>query len=435
MKRKIAFLTLFFSLSLILVGCNGGETTGNKPVVYTSFYPIKDLVKSIAGDTLEVRSFMPENKEPHLWEPTPKDMKKLAKADLLVVNGANLESWLPLVRDALPNLPVLVLSDSVELITYRGAAAIGDFQYMAEYDAKKSEKYKIYFGHTHEDLMRIAFIENNDNKSFEELVKLGKKTMEQKGALVRQKSHIDVEPGAVYSIEMGHESGEITYNFPNDGKWVFVSDRLSERLLSYDLLGPDGDKLDVKSVLEGSTSSLDKITYDPHSWLSVKNAKRYINSIFDEFVKRYPENEDLYKRAKTEKISELTDLEFGYRDKFKNLKLKEFVVTHNAYAYLARDFELRQFPLQGLVSTETPSLKTIRKAVDFCQFYGIKTVFYEYNGQKKGADTVASEIGGKSVPLASMEYSDAFRNSELKGYVDIMRMNLENLLKSMEEVK
>lgn len=436
LAKKIFKILFVFSAIFIMSACQRGETTGgSKPVVYTSFYPITQLTKEIAGDTLEIRSFMPENKEPHLWEPSPRDMRKLLKADLLIVNGANMESWLPQVREVAPNLKILNLADTVELITYKGAAAIGDFQYMAQHQAEKDKLYKFNFAHTHEDVMRVSFINNSDKKSKDELIKIGKANMQSKGELVPQKSTIDVEEGKVYALEMGHESGEIFYRFPTGGNWVVISDRISEPLLPYELTDKSGELLEVEKLVEGSTSGLDRITYDPHSWMSIVNAKKYLNSILNELVQKYPENEDLYRKNKTKIVSKLTELEFTYKEKFKDLKFKQFVVTHNAYAYLCRDFDLKQYPLQGLVSTETTSLKTIKKAIDFCLHYRVKTIFYEFNGQKKGADTVAEEIGGKSKPLASMEYKANFEEAGLNSYAEIMKMNLDNLYESMKEVE
>ena len=436
LKKKMLPILVVTFMIFILSSCTSGKTTGSKkPVVYTSFYPIAELTKEIAGDTVEVRTFMPENKEPHLWEPSPRNMRKLLKSDLLIVNGANMESWLPHIRDIAPDLKIVTLSDSVDLITYKGAAAIGDFQYMVQQKSKEGEIYKFDFGHTHEDVMRVSFINNNDKKSKDELIKIGKKNMKSKGELIAQESTIEVEENKVYALEMGHESGEIFYKFSKPGNWVMVSDRISEPLLPYNLTDKNGELLLVEKLLEGSTSGLDKITYDPHSWMSIVNVKKYLNVIMNELSSKYPKYAEKYKENKTKIVSELTELEFEYKEKFAKLDFKHFVVTHNAYAYLSRDFGLKQYPLQGLVSTETPSLKTIKKAIDFCEFYGVKTIFYEFNGQQKGADTVAGEIGGKSKPLASMEYNYSLKEFGLDSYKKIIKMNLENLYQSMKEVK
>lgn len=435
MRKKLICLFILCSLiSTIITGCKVKEVKSDgKPIVYASFYPIYDLVKQVAGDTIDLRTFMSLDKDPHLWEPSPKDMKELAKADLLIVNGANLEKWLDQVRENLPNLEILVLSDAADLITYKGAAAIGDFQYMCKLLVEDGKMYKLQMGHTHQDIMRVTFINNNKVLDKKELIALGKKTMEKKGVVTPQKAEINVEEGVVYAIEMGHESGEVSMKIPEKGDWVFISDRVSEKILPYDLTDINGEKIEVETLLEGSTSGLDKITYDPHSWMSPVNAKRYLNSIFEKLLNKYEAHEKLYKKNKLKAIDKLTDLEYEYKDKFKDIKNKEFVVTHYAYSYLERDFNLVQFPLQGLVSTESPSLKTIKKAIDFCNYYGIKTIFYEEGMDSKEAKSLAEEIGGSAIPLNSMEYKKPNGENEGDNFTDILRSNLEKIYDSFRK--
>lgn len=432
MLNKIRkFSIVLFVVVILLSGCTSKENNEKqRPVVYASFYPIYDLASSVAGDTVDLRSFMPPDKDPHLWEPTPKDMKRLAEADLLIVNGANMERWLDKVRESLPNLEILNLSEGIELINYKGAAALGDFQYMTSMDLRK-DTYTIEFGHTHEDIIRVAFFQDKEGLSKEDLIKNGKKIMEQKSKLIKQQSTIKVESGEVYGVEMGHEYGLVNYEIPEEGRWIFYSDRLSEELLPYELLDLKGDILEREVLLEGSTSGLDKITYDPHSWLSLINAKKYIKDIEERLSLLYPDNKKVYKKNRLGTIEEITELEYEFRGKLKEVRLREFVVTHYAYAYLARDFDLRQFPLQGLTSMESPSLKTIKKALDFCRVKDIDTIFYEYGQEKKGADTIALELGGKVVPLVSMEYITLEQKKTGGGYVDFMRMNMENIYESL----
>lgn len=429
--RLIALICLLLAC-LSLAGCLKARGEGDgRPIVYASFFPIQNLTSSIVGEDIDLRTFMPAEQSAHLWEPSPKDLRELAQADLLIVNGANLERWVDQVAENLPDLKIVKLSDVVELITYKGAAALGDFQYMGILDVTDTEQpYHLEFGHTHEDLMRCAFFKLEGEPEAKELIQRGKKIMEKKGKIVPQLSENEVEAELVYGVEMGHEYGICEWRFPEKGRWVFVSDRISEDLLSYQWLNTEREPMELEEVLAGSSSALDKITYDPHSWLSIANAKRYLNKIYDELIVLYPELQRSFYKRKVQAIDELTSLEYEYRAKFKEVKKRNFVVTHYAYAYLARDFDLQQFPLQGLTSMEDPSLKTIKKAINYCRNHELKTIFYEFGGQKKGADTIAAELGGVALPLASMEYRN--REVESKSFAELMRLNLENLLKSME---
>lgn len=437
MKKKIVSIFSIFLLLIALTACNPSkaqEENKDKPLVYASFYPIYDLVRQVSGDSLEVKSFMPTNVDPHMWEPTAKDMKELSKADILFVNGANMEQWVDRVEENLPNLKIVKLSNKLELISYKGASDLGDFQYMAKINGKKGEEYKFEFGHTHEDIMRVCFLRNDENLDFDKLVKKAKDFMKEKGKLTKQEETINVVDGKVYSLEMGHQSGRVYFEFDKEGEWYVVCDRVSENILPYKLMKQD-DLLEIEEVLAGSTSTKDKITYDPHSWLSIKNAKAYISEINKVLSATYPENEKLYKKNSFKALDKMTTLHAQYKQKFKDLKSgnKEFVVTHYAWEYLSQEFGLVQYPLQGLVSTESPSLKTIKKAIAFCKEKNINTIFYESNIQPKSAETLAQEIGGSFVDLTSMEYLPNAENLEVGSYTKIMEENLEKLYKSMKE--
>lgn len=430
MSKIIKIMTVFL-LAFSLVACKAEKDDKAKPVVYTSFYPVYSLTKSVVGDTVDLRILMPKNQDPHLWEPTPRRIKDLSNSDLLIINGANMEHWADSIASTLPNLDILNLASGVNLISYKGAAAIGDFQYMVAGDFDK-ETYSFDFGHTHEDNMRIAFLYCDKDYSEKDLVKMGRKIMEDPGEDIPQKSVIKVEDKKTYKLEMGHEHGEIYYKLPKKGRWIMFSDRISTDLLSYKMLDAHGDPMKLDVLRDTSTTNEDKITYDPHSWMSIRNAKRYVNDIEYKMSKLYPENKSLYRKNASKTLRKLTELDYKYRDLFKKTKRKEFIVSHFAFAYLAKDFDLIQYPLQGLTSTDSPSIKKITSAIDDARDRKINTIFYEYGMPKNGADIIAEEIGADLKGLISMEYINRDIERDVgDDFIDMMEYNLKNLYESL----
>ena len=433
LKRTLSFVLLICIVTSIisLSACRGTEQVIDGPVVYTSFYPVYDLTRTVAeGTDIHIDILMPAEQDPHMWEPTPRDIQKLSVADMLIVNGANMEErWLAGIRGSVPNLKIVDLSENVDLITYKGQASLGEFQYMVKLDLDGGRVYPIEFGHTHEEFMRIAFIKAEGQRKKEEIISHAKVVMLDQGEKVEQYSLIEVENEKVYQMKMGHTSGMMYYQVPESGSYYLVSDRLSEALLSYRLLEEEGgEDLPGEVILAGSTSSLDKITYDPHSWMSTINAKIYLNTINQGLAATYPHYTRNFNRNKVRMVNELALLEHEFRDKFAAKKNKVFVVTHYAYAYLARDFGLDQYPLQGLTSMGSISLHALRRAIAFCRANSVSRIFYETKGNNRDAYTIASEIGGDAEPLNSMEYVS--KSAEVR-YIDIMRDNLERLEQSM----
>ncbi|MCX7671150.1 MAG: metal ABC transporter substrate-binding protein [Anaerolineae bacterium] len=55
---------------------------------------LADIAQNVAGDRLTVGALIPIGVEPHSFQPTPADVRKVAASDVLIVNGAGLEEFL-----------------------------------------------------------------------------------------------------------------------------------------------------------------------------------------------------------------------------------------------------------------------------------------------------------------------------------------------------
>jgi len=67
---------------------------GQKLKVLTSFAPIYCLVANVAGDLAQIDNLLPGNAEPHDYQFSRKDLQRVSHADLIVLNGLGLETWL-----------------------------------------------------------------------------------------------------------------------------------------------------------------------------------------------------------------------------------------------------------------------------------------------------------------------------------------------------
>jgi manganese transport system substrate-binding protein len=114
--RRSAAAAAAVVLSLVLTACGGGaEGNGGegKKVVLTTFTVLADVARNVAGDKLTVESITKAGAEIHGYEPTPGDIRKASKADLILDNGLNLEAWFGQFVDGL-DVPHAVVSEGVE---------------------------------------------------------------------------------------------------------------------------------------------------------------------------------------------------------------------------------------------------------------------------------------------------------------------------------
>lgn len=94
-----------FGLALLLLAACGGPGTAaesDRLEVVSTVSPLTNIVHNIGGDRIEVEGIVPEGINSHTFEPAPSDAIKLAEADLIFMNGLNLE--LPSLELAKANL-------------------------------------------------------------------------------------------------------------------------------------------------------------------------------------------------------------------------------------------------------------------------------------------------------------------------------------------
>jgi ABC-type Zn uptake system ZnuABC Zn-binding protein ZnuA len=87
----------FFSIIIIsamLAACGPKSTLGQSLRVLAVETFMEDIAQNVAGDRLKVEALMPLGADPHSFEPTPQDVARVAKSEVLIVNGAGFEGFL-----------------------------------------------------------------------------------------------------------------------------------------------------------------------------------------------------------------------------------------------------------------------------------------------------------------------------------------------------
>ena len=102
MKLRCTF-SIVIVLSVFLVSCSrtAASTTSDQLNVVATVSPITNIIYNIGGDHINLSGIVPEGVNSHTFEPAPSDAQKLAQADLIFVNGLNLEE--PTVKLAKAN--------------------------------------------------------------------------------------------------------------------------------------------------------------------------------------------------------------------------------------------------------------------------------------------------------------------------------------------
>ena len=113
------YLILFAVISAVFGGCGKKAQDKADFTVVASFYPVYILAKNITDGVpgvAVVNMTPPVTGCLHDYTMTTDDMKRIEKADLFLINGAGMESFMDKVSQRFPSLKKAELSEGIELI-------------------------------------------------------------------------------------------------------------------------------------------------------------------------------------------------------------------------------------------------------------------------------------------------------------------------------
>jgi zinc transport system substrate-binding protein len=168
-------------------------------------------------------------------------------------------------------------------------------------------------------------------------------------------------------------------------------------------------------------------TVDPHVWLDPVLAQSQVSTIRAAFERADPVNATVYAdnaRAFTARLAALHEaFEAGLRDCVR----RSLVVSHAAFTYLARRYDLRQIAVTGRQPESEPSPADLATIVRAARREGARYVFFETLVSPRLAETLAREIGAQTLVLNPVEGLTREEAAAGRDYLTLMRQNLEHL--------
>jgi zinc transport system substrate-binding protein len=186
-------------------------------------------------------------------------------------------------------------------------------------------------------------------------------------------------------------------------------------------------KVQVVQLAEGITSLHDGSHIDPHVWLDPTKTKEMAKSLTEELVKVDGENQAYYEDNLKQVEEKLNKLDQEYVNVLSTAKNRNFVVSHQAFSYLAKKYNLNQIALRGLDAESEPTPAVMAEVINYCKSHHVKYVFYEELINPKLSNLLAQEVGAKLLKLNPLESLTEDEIKQGKDYFSVMQDNLANL--------
>ncbi|MFA5860081.1 MAG: zinc ABC transporter substrate-binding protein [Candidatus Thermoplasmatota archaeon] len=202
----------------------------------------------------------------------------------------------------------------------------------------------------------------------------------------------------------------------------------------HDKLG-GGDRIVVATAGIALRSSTDPSEpgSDPHTWVSPVTAMAEARTIEAALERADPANKTGYQDGLASLLSDLRSVDAAYRGALVGQCAKpKIITTHAAFGYLASEYGFTQFAISGLSPDAEPSAAKIRETADLARRENITTIFFETLVSPSVAQTIATEVHGKTDVLDPIEGVTPRGQAAGENYVTLMLKNLDHLRAAME---
>lgn len=380
MKARSALIALFLVLSLgIVVGCdptqdvNEGDAGDQGLAVVASIYPLGYFAERVGGELVSVEVLIGPGVEAHGFEPTASNLRSIEAADVVVMNGLELEPWLERALDALA-----ASEDRLVIETADQSQAIAGFVH--EHGAAEGE------AHDEGDE------DEGDSHEEEEEAEEGE--------------HADE------AEEDEHEAEE---------------DEHEEEAAEDEHESDEGDEDHADAEEDGHGEE-----FDPHVWLDPTLATVQVERIRDAFAASDPDNAAAYTDNAAAVIAELQALDSEFKEALAQCRHDHFVTSHAAYGYLANRYAAEQIPVSGLSPEVEPSPRQLAAISDQVRDLGLQYVMVEPVLSEGLAQTVARENDVELIPIHAIGSVTEAELEEFGDYFGLMRNNLNSLTRALE---
>ncbi len=172
---------------------------------------------------------------------------------------------------------------------------------------------------------------------------------------------------------------------------------------------------------------------DPHAWQSLSQAQVYIRNISQGLSQADPANADYYQQRAQDYAQRVQQLDDSIKSRLQAVpaEQRKVITSHDAFAYLGKEYGITFISLVGMSSQAEPSAREIAQVIEQARREHIRAIFVENTVSPKLVEQVARETGAK---VGGILYSDALGKpgSGTDTYLGMMKWNTDKLIEALQ---
>jgi ABC-type Zn uptake system ZnuABC Zn-binding protein ZnuA len=421
---------------------------------------LADIAQNVAGDRATIEPLIPIGVDPHSFEPTPADARKVADSTLLIANGAGFESFLEnllenaggqrQVVEAVAGLTSRTAREGEEAVMTEeekaealcaGLPKMAAEEVTAGVDAvsaaelhthahetatEHQHEHEPAAGHVHEASLVMAKLAPAADGGFGGFVRLD--------AAEAGDYQLATAAGQVVVSDAQGQEIEIEESYPLNCGGLAQAHMLELAPGEY-TVALAGFAAETTPLLAGMAGGHHHDAGDPHFWLDPINVIKYTENIRDGLSQADPGGAATYARNAEAYIAELRELDAWIREQVEQIpEARRLLVTnHESFGYFADryGFKIIGTVIPSVSSGASPSAEQFARLTDRINATGAQAIFLETGADPQLAQQLAQEVGVKAV-TELFTHSITDPNGPAPTYIEMMKYNVRAIVDALK---
>jgi len=179
----------------------------------------------------------------------------------------------------------------------------------------------------------------------------------------------------------------------------------------------------------------DETDGDPHMWLDVSRAIKYVENIRDGLIQADPAGKDVYTQNAMAYIAKLNQLDQWIKEQVSQVPAdKRLLVTnHDSLGYFSRayGFQVVGAVIPSVTTDASPSAQQMADLINVIKSSGTPAIFVETGVNTQLAEQIASETNVKVVSNLYLETLSA-PNGPAPDYIDMVKYDVTQIVDALK---
>ncbi|MDH6370759.1 metal ABC transporter substrate-binding protein [Paenibacillus sp. VTT E-133280] len=204
------------------------------------------------------------------------------------------------------------------------------------------------------------------------------------------------------------------------------------------------DLLDVTNKKEVAFAVSDEVTpmfltekgketqEDPHAWLDIQNAIKYVDIITKHVIEKDPDNKDFYLNNQSEYVKKLNELDQYAKEAVEKIPQEKriLVTSEGAFKYFSKAYGFKSAFIWEINTDSQGTPEQMKNIINIIEENQVPALFLETSVNPKTMETISNETG---VPIHSKIFTDSLAKKGEEGdtYLKMIKWNIDKVIEGL----